>query len=476
MTVDLAHLGSFDDTRNGNGDGDGGGGHTVNRDAAGPGVGELRPVLLREVRRVLLDWTGEQHAAGRVIDGDDRRVVVEEVVARFVAESNRARLAHGDGPLPAATVDWLREAMVGETDAFGPPTRFLCDGSLTDVHVNGAVNVITESRHSRRRDVHRALWPSNGEVVEWGRWLAATQAGRELTDKDPRVSFRLSNGTRVHLVYGVTDIAHATCRNFLPELDELDALAATGMFTPDVEHLLRAVVRRGDAALRGNNTLIAGGVGTGKTSLVRALANAMDPMARKIVAETERELFLSRDRHPDLVSIEARPANLAGQGAVTLDVMLMDSLRMHGDVIIYGEMTGSTVFGFYLAITEGVEGGSLATLHASSTREVFDRLGLYSSMAGYHLEPRVELSTIANALDLLVHVGWVQGRRQVTSIRAVDVYTAGAIATAEVFRWDPTSSTAVRTDEEFPHELAERLTAAGCDRSVLARATKVGYR
>ena len=207
------------------------------------------------------------------------------------------------------------------------------------------------------------------------------------------------------------------------------------------------------AAVRAKlNLIVAGGTNTGKTTMLRCLLNEIPPEERVVTVEDNLEIGLDRfsDLHPDQVMWERRGANIEGRGEATLADCVRATLRQNPDRVIVGEIRGIEVVDMLRAMSQGND-GSMSSIHADSSKGAVVRLGMYTAEAG--LDEETSNKWIANAVDLIVHLGWVDGLRRVTSVREVLEAEARQIATNEVYRpaADGKSSTGAGTDHPQRH-------------------------
>ena len=172
------------------------------------------------------------------------------------------------------------------------------------------------------------------------------------------------------------------------------------MLTEELRRLLEAAI------LAQCNVVIAGGPNAGKSSLLRTLASAIPREMRIVTIEDTYELFLDRDhdRHPNCVALEARPANVQGEGAITLADLVYQALRMGPDVLAVGEVRGPEVVPMLDALSAGNAAGSMCTVHARSTLGTFDRLKGLLAQAPERYGAEASASLISTAVDLVVHI------------------------------------------------------------------------
>jgi pilus assembly protein CpaF len=191
---------------------------------------------------------------------------------------------------------------------------------------------------------------------------------------------------------------------------DLPGLVASGAAAERTATLLQEIVGARLAFL------VTGGTGSGKTTLLNALLSLVDPQERLVLVEDSSEL---RPEHPHVVALEARPANIEGAGAVPLQALVRQALRMRPDRLVVGEVRGAEVVDLLAAMNTGHEGGC-GTVHANSATDVPARIESLALAAG--LTRPAAHSQLASAVDLVVHLGRDgEGRRLVREIGVVEV-------------------------------------------------------
>jgi pilus assembly protein CpaF len=314
-----------------------------------------------------------------------------------------------------------------------------------------------------------ALAADNAGLVELIRGLAeeayrADGIERRFDAGNPRLDCALPNGDRVFALMVVSGEAMFVIRrhNFI-DLVTLDDLAATGMLSLTEVELLRAIV------LAKFNVVITGGMGGGKTTLCRVMANAIPPEERIVVLEDTPELGLERfpDLHPDVVSVCPRGANVEGAGTISMGELGEWLLRAEGERFLVGEARGGgEIMPLLTAMTCGNE-GSMTTIHAPSTRAAFAKLALYCARSAERLPLEQANQLIAAAVDFVIHLearpakGGVE--RHISSIREVEGVSEGIVVSNEVWRRGPDGASG--PCGEFQLDTLARLEAAGFDAS-----------
>lgn len=301
-----------------------------------------------------------------------------------------------------------------------PIEDLLVDPSITEVMVNEG---------GRRVFVERAgvLEPVCDRTVE-SRNLAvaikniARACGDEISDVQPILDARLEDGSRVAALFPPCAVAGAvlTIRKFTRRYS-LEQLVEVGSISPHVANALS------DAVARQRNILISGGTGTGKTTLLNALAARIPDEERVIVIEETAEIHLEK---PNLLRLEARRAQIPlGQETplppVTIADLVRASLRHRPDRVLVGEVRGAEAFDLLQALNTG-HLGSLSTIHANSAEQALTRLAHCVLTANVGLPHRSTREAIALAIHLVVHVARVGGQRRVTEVMAIHEYDGQA--------------------------------------------------
>ena len=239
-----------------------------------------------------------------------------------------------------------------------------------------------------------------------------SQVGRRVDESSPMVDARLPDGSRVNAIIPPLSLRGPTLtiRKFSRDPYTLADLASFGALTPAAGTFLAACVR-GKV-----NILISGGTGSGKTTLLNALSGFVPGNERIVTIEDAAELQLQQ-RH--VVSLEARPPNIEGEGEVRIRELVRNALRMRPDRIIVGEVRGPETLDMLQAMNTGHE-GSLTTIHANTPRDALHRLEMLVLMGGVDLPLRAVREQIASAFDLIIHlVRLIDGSRRVSRITEV---------------------------------------------------------
>ncbi len=378
-----------------------------NGDGDGDGVSYYRRRLLEEVN---LSEIAELSSA-------QRRARLERVVGRMVSR---------EGPvLSTAERTRLIRRVIDEAIGLGVLEPLLADPSVTEIMVNGPDEVYLE-RNGRleKADItftdESQLYQTIDRIV--------SQVNRRVDESSPMVDARLPTGERVNVIIPPLALRGPTMtiRRF-PRLFTLDQLTEMNSIDPPTTQLLRAVV---EGKL---NVVISGGTGAGKTTLLNAMSAAVPPGERIITVEDNAELRLQQ---PHVVTLEARPSNVEGKGAVSIRDLVRNSLRMRPDRIIVGEVRGAETLDMLQALNTGHE-GSLVTVHANSPDDAIHRLETLATMSELHIPFEALRDQINSAIHVIVQIDrFADGKRRIAEVAIVastrrETFRLGTVARFE---------------------------------------------
>jgi pilus assembly protein CpaF len=299
-----------------------------------------------------------------------------------------------------------------------PIEDLLIDPTITEIMVNdGGRHVFIERDGALASVPDRTLDPRNLTVAIKN---IARACGDEISEAQPLLDARLEDGSRVAALFPPCAVGGPalTIRKFTRRYS-LDDLMVIGTVTPPQAAILSEAIRAQQ------NLLISGGTGTGKTTLLNALAAQIPDDDRIVVIEETAEIHLDK---PNLLRLEARRAQAplgqeAPLPAVTITDLLRATLRHRPDRIVVGEVRGAEAFDLLQALNTG-HLGSLSTIHANSAEQALTRLAHCVLTANVGLPHASIREAIALAIGLVVHVARVSGRRRVTAIMALRGYDA----------------------------------------------------
>jgi pilus assembly protein CpaF len=330
-------------------------------------------------------------------------------LATLVKDAVAEELAIDRTPLSRAERVRVAQEIADDILGYGPLEPFLRDDSVTEIMVNGAEDVYIE--RNGRLERTSVNFTDNNHVLRIIDRIVS-QVGRRVDEGSPMVDARLPDGSRVNAIIPPLSLRGPTLtiRKFSRDPYTLADLASFGSLTPAAATFLAACVR-GKV-----NILISGGTGSGKTTLLNALSGFVPGNERIVTIEDAAELQLQQ-RH--VVSLEARPPNIEGEGEVRIRELVRNALRMRPDRIIVGEVRGAETLDMLQAMNTGHE-GSLTTIHSNTPRDALHRLEMLVLMGGVELPLRAVREQIASAFDLIVHiVRLIDGSRRVSKITEV---------------------------------------------------------
>ena len=366
---------------------------------------DLHQQLLSDLDRRNLINAGEEDLAEVVEDFVDQALAGQELALN---DSERRQL-----------VDDLLE----ETLGVGPLAPLLADPAVTDVLVNGPYRVFIErfgrleATDVRFRDAEHLV-----RIIQ----RIAARVGRRIDEASPMVDARLPDGSRVNATLPPVTIDGPTLsiRRFGRRRLRRDDLAELGMFSSQMRELMEWVVRGR------KNLLISGGTGSGKSTFLGAIAEAIPNQERIVTIEDAAELILDQEH---VVRMETRPPNVEGLGRIAARDLVTNALRMRPDRIIVGEVRGGEALDMLQAMNTGHD-GSLTTIHANSPRDALARLETMVLMAGLDLPSRAIREQIVSAIQLVVHIRRCEdGVRRVQSVAEITGMEGDTPQMQEVF-------------------------------------------
>jgi pilus assembly protein CpaF len=316
-------------------------------------------------------------------------------------------LAHA--PLSAAEQDELIEEICDDVLGLGPIEPLLARDDISDIMISGPRDCYVEVNG---RVLAAPIRFNDAQQLATICQRVANRIGRRVDEANPICDARLPDGSRVNIILPpvALDGPALTIRKFKRERLTLDGLVALGSLSAECRELLEIISRSRC------NVLISGGTGSGKTTLLNCMTGHIGETERIITCEDAAELQLQQ---PHVVRLETRPANLEGEGAVTMRELVRNCLRMRPDRIIVGEVRGAEAFDLLQAMNTGHD-GSMSTLHANSPREAIARLEGMILMAGFSLPSRAIRQMIVGAVDIVLQIARMRdGRRRVTHITEV---------------------------------------------------------
>ena len=373
------------------------------------------------------------------MSGEDERQFARALISQVLEEYARGEITAGRPPLNARDEEELAEAIHAALFGVRRLQPLLEDHQIENIDINGC-NRVFIGYADGREVMAEPVAESDEELVELIQVLAAYSglSSRPFDTANPQLDLRLPDGSRLSAVMDVALRPAISIRRARMGKVFLANLVGNATIGPDVASFLAAAV----AARK--NIMIAGATNAGKTTLLRALANQIPPEERLITVERALELGLDHfpELHPNVVAFEERLPNMEGHGAIPMAELVRRSLRMNPSRVIVGEVLGDEIVTMLNAMTQGND-GSLSTIHANSSLEVFNRISTYAIQAQERLPVEATHMLIAGAIDFVVFIGkrndYARGgrlRRFVNSVREV-TGVDGRVLSSEVFRPGP---------------------------------------
>lgn len=416
------------------------------------------PILDGVVRAVHGRVASRLAALGEQAPRAEREAHGRTLIREELDAHTRAALASGGAVLDTAAEERVAAAVFAILFGLGALQPLLDDPGIENIVVNGADTVFV-TYAGGRRETRAPVAASDEELVDQIRMIASRLGAQErrFDRASPALNLQLPDGSRLFAVMEVSGRPSLSIRRHRFAKVTLADLVRLGSVDEALARVLQAAVR---ARM---NILIAGGTNAGKTTVLRALADAIPASERLITIEDTYELALDRDRqaHPDVVPLQAREANIEGAGEITQADLVRWALRMSPDRVIVGECRGIETVPMLNAMSQGND-GSMATLHASSSHGAFGKLAAYAAQAPERLDVSTVNLLISNAIDVVVHLRRApDGARVLSSVREVVGADGHQIISNEVYT--PGRDARAVPGSPWSSDSVERLIDAGLD-------------
>ena len=320
----------------------------------------------------------------------------------------------------------LEKVLVDELLGLGPLEELLADPEISDIMVNGPAQTYVEKRG--RLEIAAVQFRDEEHLFQIAQRIVS-KVGRRVDQTTPLADARLPDGSRVNVIVPPLSLRGTaiSIRKFSAKPITMDMMAKGGSMSDRMATCLKI------AGASRFNIVISGGTGSGKTTMLNALSKMIDPGERVVTIEDAAELRLQQ---PHWLPLETRPANLEGQGAVTIRDLVVNALRMRPDRIILGEIRGPECFDMLAAMNTGHD-GSMCTLHSNSPREALARMENMVMMGDLKVPKEAISRQIADSVDLIIQVKRLRdGSRRITSITEVIGMEGAVIVTQELFKFD----------------------------------------
>ncbi|MBQ4495172.1 MAG: CpaF family protein [Selenomonadaceae bacterium] len=379
----------------------------------------MQELKLAVHRRIVDEMTPEEQNV--LVRGEEARDQIKNIISVY---SNR-ELAEGAYTLSRGERIQLVDDISNELLGLGPLEPLLQNDSITEIMVNGPRQIFIEQKGKLKlTDVRFYDNAHLMNVIE----RILTPLGRRVDESSPLVDARLADGSRVNIIIPPLSLVGptVTIRKFSKKALSIHDLVNFGTLSEDMGMFLDACVK---ARL---NILVSGGTGSGKTTTLNVLSSFIPETDRIVTIEDAAELRLQQTH---VVTLESRPANLEGHGAITIRDRVKNALRMRPDRIIVGEVRAGEALDMLQAMNTGHD-GSLTTAHANTPRDVLSRLETMVLMAGMELPVRAVRTQVSSAIDLILQQSRIRdGSRKITYITEVQGMEGDTIILQDLFRY-----------------------------------------
>ncbi|MFB4167741.1 CpaF family protein [Virgibacillus sp. JSM 102003] len=351
-------------------------------------------------------------------DEDVNEIVsdLDTIISEIVTENNY-KLRRADDRIN------LKEEIENDLTGYGPITPLLNDESVSEVMVNGPNQVYAE--RNGRLELTDITFRDNNHVSAVLEKIVAP-LGRRIDESSPMVDARLKDGSRVNAIIPPLALGGPTItiRKFSKDPFTIHDLIQFGTLSQEMAEFVQACVA---SKL---NIFVSGGTGSGKTTTLNVLSSFISNTDRIVTIEDAAELQLGQDH---VVSLETRPPNIEGKGAILIRDLVRNSLRMRPDRIVIGEVRSGEALDMLQAMNTGHD-GSLATGHSNSPRDMVSRLETMVLMAGMDLPIKAIREQIAGALDVIIQQSRLKdGTRRITNITEVQGLEGDVIVLQDIF-------------------------------------------
>lgn len=345
----------------------------------------------------------------------------------FVRHAIEMVMAQENVDIPRALRGRFIEELMHDIVGLGPLEPLLADPDITEIMVNGPDKVYVEIRG--KIEATDIKFRDNAHVMNVINRIVSS-VGRRIDEASPMVDARLADGSRVNAVIPPVSLSGPTItiRKFSKHPLGVSDLIRFSSVSPQMMAFLEACVKSR------MNIIVSGGTGSGKTTLLSVLSGFIPENERIVTIEDAAELRLQQ-RH--VITLESRPANIEGAGAITIRDLVRNALRMRPDRIVVGEVRSGETLDMLQAMNTGHD-GSLTTAHANSPRDLISRLETMVLMSGMEMPVTAIREQVSSALDLIVHQARMRdGSRKIVSITEVVGMEGDTVTLQDIYVYKP---------------------------------------
>ena len=422
---------------------------------------EIKNELVARVRQRVI----QKYKSDDLNDSDKMDLIAKDALNVIDEESS---MMNGGIYLDVDEKSQVLEKLIFTMFGYGVLDPLIKDPSVTEIMVNGMDNIFIEKSGklviATDGKGDNLRFDSEDELLYVVEKIVAP-INRKVDDSNPIVDARLPNGFRVNIVLNVISLDGTiiTIRKFPESPFTMDDLVGKNSLPAEVADFLKKLVKAR------YNLFVSGGTGSGKTTFLNALSNFINRDERVITIEDAAELKIMGVKN--LIRLETRPANVEGKGAIGMRDLLKSALRMRPDRIVVGEVRSGEALEMLQAMNTGHD-GSLSTGHANTAADMLSRLETMVLMAGVELPLLSIRQQIANAIELIVHLGKLRdGTRRVVQITEILGVTSDGYITQDLFKFDPVANKLLYTGSKLKQTHKLKFVKKNVGESELGKAS-----
>lgn len=373
-------------------------------------------------RRLVAEMSPQEQMVLSAVHQDAAQV--EQVIGNYVEKV----LEENPFAVPVSERSKIVSDLKDEMLGLGPIEVLLKDPTVTEVMVNGPKKIFVE--RMGRLQLTDIQFHDDSHVMNIIERILSP-IGRHIDESVPLVDARLEDGSRVNIIIPPLSLMGPciTIRKFATKALSVDNLITFGTLDRKMADFIKACIQ---ARI---NILVSGGTGSGKTTTLNVLSSFIPENERIVTIEDAAELKLQQEH---VVTLESRPANIEGNGEITIRDLVKNALRMRPDRIIVGEVRGGEALDMLQAMNTGHD-GSLTTAHANNPRDALSRLETMVLMAGFEMPIRAIREQVSSAIELILQQSRLKdGSRKITYITEVQHMEGDVITTQDLFRFEQT--------------------------------------